>query len=377
MSDPIPFSYKKLKDNSLSDLSETQLLTELEKSPLKDLISVQPDFILIDFYADMLYGAVKVNGSNLTGKMFKFSKSKVAEDLKIEDTYFPRKNFDKFFEVWKPKFDDFIKFQMKYLPNSKVIINKARTSDQLLNLDTLQKEKTKLKYDTNNLNSIWERLDEYAIKTHKLSYINYDKTYFLDKNYIFGEGIVHYHKNYYQDCFNGLLKIAFGDLINSKTPVNFNSDCNLIINPNFKQGFNFWLSKRQDFTIRESNGIPYINVNNNNLNKDVKSQIWSSSVQLDECDYDLSFDIKIENLSVIDSRKNIFCVRTFKDRKEYSYSSSIDSLDISLDDVTLKDGEWGTCNFKLRLKGSFVRIAPFLFRNGDVSWRNIKLIKAK
>lgn len=370
MSEPIPYDDRKLKNNSFSDLTETQLVTELDKSPLKDLISVQPEFILIDFYADMLYGAVKVNGSNLTGKMFKFSKSDLYEDLNVQESYFPRKNFLGFYEVWKPKFDAFMKFKEKFLPNSTIIINKARASNLLLDLETGKVTETRLNYDVSLLNSIWEKLDEYAINKYDLDCIDYNKAYFLDKNYIFGEGIVHFHHEFYQDCFNKLLKIVFdhlNDHVDEKKEI---PDYSLVINGNFKKNLDFWFHKKGNFEVVNEDDFNYLHVRNVGNEKNIKSQIWSNSVQVDSCKYELSFDIKAKEL---DGRKIIFCVRSFKDRKKNRFKDSIDSIDISIDEVNLVSEEWTHCSFILKFNGPFVRIAPFVFKNGDVSWKNIKL----
>lgn len=376
MSDPIPYDDTKLKGNKMTNLTEIQFLTEMDKSPLKDLLSVQPDFILIDFYADMLYGAAKINGSYLTGKMRKFSKSDLAEDLVQEERYLPSENFDKFFELWKEKFDEFIKFKDKYLPDTKIVINQARASDEYFDIDTLKIIPKKLNVDVHVLNDIWEKLDDYAIKKYHLDSLNYNKKYYMDKNYPFGQGIgiVHLHHNFYQDCFNELVRVVFGYLSNGLKKSNYTAKNNLLVNSNFNQGFNFWSAKSGEFDILEENGTNVLHINNVGNSKDVKSQIWSSSVQvLQDYEYELSFDLKIRDLKSFDSRKSVFCVRSFKNRKKHKNGASNESIDIKIKDLNLKENEWTRCDFTFKFKGPFVKVAPFIFRNGDVFWKNIEL----
>jgi len=379
MSDPIPYDDTKLRNNKMTNLTEIQFITEMDKSPLKDLLSVQPDLILIDFYADMLYGADKVNGSYLTGKMNKFSKSNLAKDLTVEDHYLPRKNFDKFFSLWKKKFDEFINFKNEYLPNAKIVINKARASDEFFDTDTQKITKKNLKVNVHVLNSIWERLDNYAINKHHLDYLNYTKKYYMDKNYPFfgGIGIVHMQHNFYLDCFSKLVKVAF-DYVSKDLDKNKRIEkCNLLVNSDFEQDFNFWSAKSGDFDLQQENGIKVLHINNENNVDQVKSQMWSSSVQvIDDTEYELSFDLKIKDLSKIDGRQSVFCVRSFKNRKKHKNKDRTESIDFKIKNSTLKgfkleNNEWCKCSFTLKFKGQFVKLAPFLSQNGDVSWKNI------
>ncbi|MBN7275440.1 hypothetical protein GNF18_09835 [Ligilactobacillus pobuzihii] len=374
MSDPIPYDDTKLKNTTMTNLTQIQLITELDKSPLKDLLSVQPDFILIDFYADMLYGAVKVNGSSLTGKMNKFSKSDLAEDLVEEDKYLPSENFDKFFDLWKDKFDKFIEFKEKYLPDTRIIINRAKATNEAFDSDTLEIHKKNVKHDIHLLNWIWEKLDNYAVDQYQLDSIKYNKKYYIDKNYPFsgGIGIVHFHHNFYQDCFDKLLNIVSSCQASDPQKKHPIVKKNLLVNPSFEQGLDFWSAKSGDFEIGEENGTKFLHINNVGNTQDVKSQVWSSSVQvLDDCEYELSFDVKVKDLSKIDSRKSVFCLRSFKNRKKHKFKDATDYMDFKIKKLNLKENEWTRCSFTLKFTGQFVKVAPFIFRNGDVSWKNI------
>src|SRR5699024_7168959 len=96
------------------------------------------------------------------------------------------------------------------------------------------------------------------------------------------------------------------------------------------------------------------------------------SVQvLDDCEYELSFDVKVKDLSKIDSRKSVFCLRSFKNRKKHKFKDATDYMDFKIKKLNLKENEWTRCSFTLKFTGQFVKVAPFIFRNGDVSWKNI------
>ena len=210
MAKPIPYIEEELNEHTLSKTNFNHFKSELEKSALPSIKQLQPQYLLIDFYADMLYGAVQVGDSYLTGKMFKFKNSKAGKGLKVGNVYFPRKDFMGFFEVWRPAFDSFMEFLKRHAPNTKVIINQARTNSKVKNLETGEISHFG-NYKIEELNFIWEMLDAYAIETYQLDAIDYGgKEYFLDPEYPLGTGlgIVHYHKEFYEDCFKQLLQLT-------------------------------------------------------------------------------------------------------------------------------------------------------------------------
>ena len=206
----IPYDEADLNEHHLTKTNFNHFKSELEKSALPLIKKVQPQYLLIDFYADTLYGAVEIGDSYITGKLFKFRDSKAGEKLVAGKALFPRKNFKGFYKVWKPSFDRFMEFMKENAPDTRIIINQARTSA------TVRDDKTGEishfgSYDIDQLNSIWGKMDEYAIGTYHLDSIDYGgKEYFLDPGYPLGTGlgIVHYHKDFYEDSFRQLLEMV-------------------------------------------------------------------------------------------------------------------------------------------------------------------------
>lgn len=207
---PIPYDEADLNDHHLTKTNFEHFKSELDKSALPLIKKLQPQCLLIDFYADTLYGAVEIGDSYITGKLFKFRNSKAGEKLVAGKALFPRKDFMGFFEVWKPSFDKFMEFMKENAPDTKIIINQAKTSSEVKDLKTGEISHFG-NYKIDELNFIWGMLDTYAIETYHLDSIDYgEKKYFLDPEYPLGTGlgIVHYHKDFYEDSFEQLLKIT-------------------------------------------------------------------------------------------------------------------------------------------------------------------------
>lgn len=208
MAPPIPYEEEDLNQHTLTKTNFEHFKSELQKSTIPALKKLQPQVILMDFYADTMYGAQEVGNSYITGKMFKFRGSKAGEKLEVGHALFPRKHFDEFFEMWKPAFDRFMDFVKTELPGTRVIINMARTNSRVKNTETGEISIFG-KYDIDWLNYIWERMDAYAINKYGLNAIFYsDKEYFLDADYPWGLGIVHYHKDFYRHCFEQLVRLT-------------------------------------------------------------------------------------------------------------------------------------------------------------------------
>lgn len=159
MSKPIPYYYKNLSSKSKSVLGRDHFREELEKQFLLTLVNEQPDILVVDFYAEVMYGVVPVNDESfMVGKDFRFKHYKAYNKLKIGKKISPRINFSEFFELWKEKIAEFDQWAKINIPGTKIIINQARAKKEYLDKKDngiSQSEKDKI----DEINNLWEKLD--------------------------------------------------------------------------------------------------------------------------------------------------------------------------------------------------------------------------
>lgn len=188
---------------------------DIQKDFLQRLVDSQPDYLIIDFYADVFYGTIQVQGDKfLTSKKWQYKKMSPFKHIEVNEEYSIYKNSDEFMDMWKMKFDEFVAFTTKNIPKMKIVVNGAK----FLNIgkdengthvlcDVLE-DKRKV-FHINRFNMMWNFLDAYASYKHNLTKLEFDaKKYHCPKGHKWGWFYVHYNSEYYYDKFNQLKKIT-------------------------------------------------------------------------------------------------------------------------------------------------------------------------
>ncbi|MHC5268056.1 DUF6270 domain-containing protein [Enterococcus sp. LJL98] len=212
MSEVIDIDVEQL-EGPVSPFYKKVFIQDMDKSYLKALKESNPDVILLDFYTDAFYGVKEVQKkTHITNKIWQYRKLNVFRQLDIFNEYSVYNNSLEFISKWKESFDLFMKYVSLHLPNSRVIINKARFSNQYFD----EKEK-KFKvlsdelpdkwseFHIHRFNLIWELFDTYAIEKYQLEAIDFDmKEYYCSSSHPWGLFYVHYNNTYYTDIFRKL-----------------------------------------------------------------------------------------------------------------------------------------------------------------------------
>jgi len=224
MSEPIRYSEEQ-KDN-IDDNALKNLKTELDKSFLHNVKDLQPDYLIIDFFGDNHFGVVQMeNKQYLTNNRWHLLKTTFYKDLKNTKTIQMHTSPDEYFDIWKEYVDKLFSFINKELPNTKVIINKARNAEFFIDNTNTKKPLNKtgnMAYiDPPYYNQLWDRLDNYVIEKYNTEYID-----LTDKQYLSYEGhpwklfYLHYTMDFYSDFLNKLNEIVMrnlqGDLYKEK-----------------------------------------------------------------------------------------------------------------------------------------------------------------
>jgi hypothetical protein len=393
VSQPIPYEASKI-DGPLSPHDKRQFQTELEKSAYAHLIINQPDYLILDFYADVLMGIRKIGDSYITNKRWKFSQTTLYSELHEGNEITINKNPENYLRLWKESVDSFFEFANTYLPKCKVIVHKARFTDEYLDESSGEVKKLNDKItsiDTKTCNKWWDIFDNYIIENYNVRKIDYKNNYLASESHPWGLFQLHFEDAFYKDFTNQLLSIIVNDLkseldsievndINTKLP-NYIPDFNLILNPTFNFGNSFWSEWNDSFSIVESEqdkpNSKIVNINRIGLTKDSIASLWSNLIEINadgETTFTLSFDMKISDMETFDSHQAFFCVRTFDKTDQFSQKDAVWFRYFKLQEIAVEEGEWCRYTFEIKpFAGKYIRVGPYMFQNGNVSWRELQL----
>lgn len=384
MADPIPFHADNVQ-GPVTDFVKRHFTSELEKGVIYELLVNQPDYIIIDFYADIFYGARQIGDSYITNKVWQFQKINVFNDLEIGNPITYKINKDNFFSLWKRSVDLFMKFIKEKLPQSKVIVNKARFTNEFIDGDGRLKKVTEAlnqNHDIDQYNKIWNEMDTYIIEKYGLRYIDYgNKSYYSDPEHTWDLFYLHFTNEYYLDFRDKLLKIVFEDFRNEKYDDNYNiHEINLIKNSSFNYGKKYWTYWSDAFEVIENEfGNNSVRIEQRNHERDCNYQIWSNPIEINSDGnqaYTISFDVKINDLDELDSFKAIFSIRLYNKFNGVFQKDSVGHYNLKTNQFNIKENEWTRCSYTFKpFAGRFIKVGPYMFRNGSIEWRNIQLEK--
>ncbi len=193
--------YEKKDLEPLKGWDRDTIEEELEKSFLNDLIEVEPDLIIIDFFTDAWFKTISVQNSFITVNEWKTTKTKFYENiLQLEKPFFPNE------EQLKRDLQCFHTYIEKNLPETKVVLNQARAVYSYI--DAEGKEVFFSNGFINQINKRWQLLDNIFIEIAHPIQINVMKSNTMsDPNHPWGIGYVHYTSAYYNDFLNKLTQV--------------------------------------------------------------------------------------------------------------------------------------------------------------------------
>ncbi|MEH6955485.1 DUF6270 domain-containing protein [Neobacillus drentensis] len=393
ISDPVPFKPKRL-DGDITDFNKQILMTELTKGIWDSLKIQDPDYLILDFYPDVYFGVRQVGDSFITDKTWLFKKTSLYSTLDLKDSIKLEKDYEKFMELWKHSVDIFMDKMVNEFPHIKIIVNKIHFTDFYFdeNKGELQRISETGKYKAINVDQINKWLDEfyqYFEEKYDVAVLEYNKEYYSDERHIWDLFYVHYTKDFYEDFTTKLLSVILKDLYKSKqqeiTKISTNKpNDNLIRNSTFNRGNVFWSYWQDDFKIRnpEKDCLTsnILSIDANGFESDTFRQVWSHPIEINTNgtqEFTISFDIKVKNVNAVDSQKFIFSLRAFNKIDHVFQKDSVWHMNIKTDDIqNFKNNEWirFTYSFKPN-RSKFLKVGPYLIRNGNILWRNIKLEK--
>ncbi|GFH39808.1 DUF6270 domain-containing protein [Lactococcus insecticola] len=383
MSEVIDYDHKKINSNQ-SLLDRSQLLSELNKDGLNNLIAVQPDIIMLDFAADIYWGVIQTeSGSYLTNIEKRYSEDTVFESIKIADELHVTSDYDNYSALWIASFDRFMGFVQTYLPGTQVIINKSKFSLQLKSELTGNIYEAANKKTLDIYNKIWNLFDDYAISEFNVigieeipRFTNYEESSEAVDYFAFD-------KDYYSSLLDKLVNIAYpnlnlaissdlseeslSDVETSHIKVNKASqNWNLVRNSDFLDGLDFWEDVTGEYLVKD--GLLEINRKSKSSTK-----LESAPIAIANTMYRLAFDVWVEDVFDLPGNDLIFFARTFPDKVSNDPKFIIDSLGFHAKKENLTSGKWRHLEIDLKAEGNYIRIGSLLRGNAHIKYKNIGL----
>ena len=370
---PIPYNRKLYYGQEKAFFSEV-LKAELEKTTFNDLVSVNPKYIMIDFYSDVVNGVLAVDGySYIINREKEWKDNPLFFTLQIDEVLSPLKNKKIYMDLWKKGFDCFMQFAKSYLPNTEVIINSARATNHYEKDGVIVEHPFSI--DVNKVNEVWEEMDSYASNKYGLRRLENKKDYLMNKNYLFDKNfwIVHYEHDYYLDRRNQLLEFCNKGKLED---ISYNS--NILLNGDCSLGTLFWKSWGESFNVvfSELFRTPIISFCQRKNKKAKWFQCWSTDVETSDLEetYILSFDCKVYDEEILSEDRVIFAIRSFEKKDMFSQKESVQDIRIKLSESDAEDkNDFVHYEYEFVPKGRYVSVGPFITQNGDVEWKNIQL----
>ncbi|TSB48073.1 DUF6270 domain-containing protein [Alkalicoccobacillus porphyridii] len=380
MANKIPFEEKDYS-SKLEYFYKEHFITELNKTILERLKTIPTDYLIIDFYGDIFSGVIQYGDSYITNThnyskhINLYEKNVTGMKLKIED------DPETYFSIWKDSIDAFMDYVKTNLPHTKVVINKARFVNEYQDSETGQlKSVTQIRDyigDIDFKNKMWNRMDQYVIEKHGAAYIDYgDFEYKANGDHKWGPHYVHYTDDFYYDFNKKLLKIAMDDLLEKKELSKpLDNDMNLAINGDFSEGRAYWSYWRDEFKVEnDETNNPRMVIKSLDADKDKYFQCWTNAMQIEangKREYKISFKCRVNKKELIKNPR-IFAVRVFRRLFLTAEKDSVQSDYVNLPN-DIQEGEWITIEHTIKpLTGLYAKMGPFLVRNGNIEYKDIK-----
>jgi hypothetical protein len=211
VSEPTELDEKLLGD--LHSTMKTYIKVDFEKTFFSDINKAQPDYLIIDLYADAAREVIFFEDEkSITGStMFRLTPLfRTLDNIKI----LSHQNNDIYFEVWRKSMDKFAKKIKSVIPEERIILSISK-----FNYKYVDQSGEIVEFEDGNRirrdNHFWECLNRYFLsKLPNVKILDMrDTTYIGQWDHPEGKSESHYSSAYYKDYSNKLSGIVIQDLM--------------------------------------------------------------------------------------------------------------------------------------------------------------------
>ncbi|WP_048627098.1 DUF6270 domain-containing protein [Listeria ivanovii] len=181
---------------------------DLNKGFFEKLENSKSDYLLLDFYPDVLRGPLWLKGGEILSLSYIMEQTGILNDLPIKRLLDHSDN-EAFFQEWTTYADKFIEKLLTVMPAEKIILNKGGFTTKYYNKNgAVQEYKIKMRIERNNY--FWEKLNNYFLaKVPTAQVIDFSKKpYIGDFYYPFGHSFSHFESGYYKDFMREMIYIT-------------------------------------------------------------------------------------------------------------------------------------------------------------------------
>ncbi|MGN6128896.1 MAG: DUF6270 domain-containing protein [Nocardioidaceae bacterium] len=201
----------------LSDYARRTVRTDLTKEFLGQVVDLQPDYLILDFFGDIHFGCLRLeDGRYLTNNRWKLWKTDLYRDLK-ESGGFTRLRIqddtEEYVALWRDAFDRFYAFFQAHLPHTTLVLHRGFNTDRVTvpgrpDPMRLRKYKKISRLNVPKSNRLWAALDDYVAERSDCEVIDLTARGFTSfAEHPWGPFYVHYTMDYYHQFLAELHKI--------------------------------------------------------------------------------------------------------------------------------------------------------------------------
>lgn len=208
-----PVEYDKTKIDNLISYNEWNVHTDLNKEFLHRIVELKPDALLIDFFADIFFGVLKLReGVYITNNRWKLWKTSYYRELPEKHELNLSVDPEAYMRLWEESIDRFFDYIRSRLPDLDVIVVESRfvdhfasTKDQLLlRISDYRKEH----FNVDHANRFMKRMCQYAVDRHGARRLDMTQEHYHSfDQHIWGPFYVHYTMDYYQNALHRLVEL--------------------------------------------------------------------------------------------------------------------------------------------------------------------------
>ncbi len=171
---------------------------DLTNKFLEDIITIQPEFLIIDIIRDVGQGNLECNdGKYITFNHTDLKHTQFYNNIKDNNFLKIQENEEEFLKVWIERCDEFFKFMNKNCPSTIIILNTAKYATKRIKSNGEIVENLEyIKRSTTN-NYYIALLENYMCNNYDVEVLEFDENTLSDEEHKWGHYPVHYYPDYY------------------------------------------------------------------------------------------------------------------------------------------------------------------------------------
>ncbi|MGE7778631.1 DUF6270 domain-containing protein [Peribacillus sp. NPDC097264] len=200
------------KMNDVTAYNKYFIQNDFEKNFFDQVSEMNPDYLIIDLYADAARDLIKINDDTYVSASLALRQSKYFKEFMNYEVV-THDNNEAYFDLWKEAMLQFAKRIKEYLPEDRIILNVGGFTSKYVDADGFIK-----KYPRENIiqrnNYFWDKLNSWflqCIPGCKVISLK-DTKYIGQHDHPFGNTFSHYQSGYYKEFMNRLNKLVMKDL---------------------------------------------------------------------------------------------------------------------------------------------------------------------